>query len=166
MQNFDVKAVLSYMAVINWAGVWDDGIHNHLLYRNGDGKWLVTPTDFDQDFGTGNDDGSLNPRQLATASFYIGEQGNPNNGNGANLVKDAFFKTFKPEFNQRLLELDATVLKPDNVIKVLNDSMAAFSMKDWMADPATRACDAAARMDRIRQWAPARHAALLQQIRP
>lgn len=155
---FDVEAVLTYMAVRNWAGAWDDDIHNHHLYHRPDGKWIITPTDFDNEFGgaTGLD---ANANRTPTSSFYLGEKDNPENKLGWNAVKDSFFKAFRARFNQRLLNLNATVLAPANVLKLIDEGAAAFSLRDWSAAPG-HACDVNARIERVRSWARARGMAL------
>jgi len=161
-QNFHVDRMLSHLAVINWAGAWDDNMHNHFLYLT-EGKWLVTAWDYDQLFGGGAGI-DANALQSATASFYSGEEKDPNNKLGWNHVKDAFLKAYRNEFHQRLVQLSATVLAPDAVIRMVDDGVAAFSTVDWMQAPARKACDITARTEKIRRWAQERHAVLRQRL--
>src|SRR4029079_15279260 len=50
--NFDVPAMLNYMAIRNWSEPFDDLTQNHFLYkRPADAKWIVIPWDLDDEFG-------------------------------------------------------------------------------------------------------------------
>ena len=95
-ERFDLDLLSSYMAIINWAVPFDDMFQNHFLYqRVSDGKWLLFPWDLDQDFGEW---------KAANASFYMGELGDPDNRSGWwNYLKDAFLKSYRVEFEDRLL---------------------------------------------------------------
>jgi hypothetical protein len=166
-RTFDVAQVITYLAVRNWSGPWDDGYHNFMLYKRPDGKWTVIPLDHDLEFGVG----AGYTMVPATASFYIGEVGDPNNlRSGVHQLKDAFLKTFRAEFNRKLLELDQTLLAPANVTRIVNEGAAAFSLDDWRASGAARpdqtnCADPNTTFEAIRQWSRARHDHLLRTIR-
>jgi hypothetical protein len=165
--QFDVPQVLTYIAVRNWLGAWDDGYHNYFVYRPAGGKWQMLGTDHDGEMGllAGY---TMVP---ATASFYIGEAGDPNNlRSGVHLLKDAILKTYRTQFNQRLLELDRTVLSPAAAGKIVDDATALFSIADWSASMAAKpdqinCTDPAALMRSARQWVQARHDQLIKVIR-
>jgi hypothetical protein len=91
---------------------------------------VATSPRHDLDFGVG-----AGYRMVpAAASFYIGEMGDPNNlRSGVHQLKDAFFKTYRADFNKRLLELDKTLLAPANVTKIVTDGFASFGLEDWTA---------------------------------
>src|SRR5690606_3104131 len=72
--NFDMELLLNYLAIINWSVPFDDMFQNHFIYqRRSDGRWLLAPWDLDQNFGEWKG---------ASASIYMGEQGNPDNRSG------------------------------------------------------------------------------------
>ncbi len=166
---FDVPQVLTYIAVRNWAGTYDDAYHNYYLYRrNADSKWTMLGWDFDFEYG---------PRQTngARASFYYGELGVPDNHPdlGPSIFKDAFIKAYRAELDQRLRDLSKTVLQPDAVIKLADEAAKLFSMNDWKAAPVVArpasptvapVCDLGPRIETIKRWARDRHAFLIERL--
>jgi hypothetical protein len=136
-----------------------------MLYRRADGKWTVIPLDHDAELGG-------TTRMPATASFYVGEVGDPHTpATQVNWLKDSFMKTFRAELHARLGELDKTLLAPDNVGKLVNEFAARFSVADWAASSAAKptqsSCtDPAVNMETVRRWARARHDELLKLERP
>jgi hypothetical protein len=126
-ERFDMPRVLAYMAVINWAGPWDDFFQNHFLYRMVDGKWIFMPIDMDNMFG------GFNPME---SSFFIGQQGNRSNReNWWNYLKDAFLRAYRPEVIAKLRELDQTVLSPENVARLVDAAAAEYVLEEAMAAP-------------------------------
>jgi spore coat protein CotH len=163
-RTFDVPQVLTYLAIRNWLGPMDDGYHNYFLYRRATGKWWMVQWDYDLDMGG-------HPYRKPTQSFTIGELGNPDNNpakppdaGGANAIKDAFFKTYRSEFAARLKELDRTILDPANVIKTIDEAEKLLSPADQMQAPAPPACNYAARVEGMRNWARQRREALRAQF--
>ena len=72
--NFDLKALTNYMAVINWMVAWDDQYHNHYFYkRPGDGRWMMLPTDLDNVMG-----GSALPRRRLVLRGPMANRSNRN----------------------------------------------------------------------------------------
>jgi spore coat protein CotH len=160
--TFDVDQLLTVTAMRNFLGAWDDAYHNYQLYkRPADGKWLLLPQDFDQELG-----GDPNGRwptfaHPPSSSLYAGEAGNGSNRLPyINRIKDALFKSYRPEFERRLRELAAGVLAPDNVIRVIDEADARFSRADWRASPAVKECNVDARVQAARTWIRERHLAL------
>jgi hypothetical protein len=129
--HFDVAAVHNYMAIRNWLGAWDDVFQNHFLYRRTDGKWMILPTDLDNHFG-------FSPPSAIDASFFAGMQ----NGRSSyrdylwNYLKDSFLRAFRAEFIARLKELSATTLHPNNVLPLIDDALADYSLDEAKAAPA------------------------------
>ncbi len=115
--RFDLDLLLNYLAIINYAVPFDDMFQNHFLYqRLSDGKWIFMPWDLDLDFG-----GWLGP----DASLYMGEEGNSYNRSGWwNYMKDAFLKSYRPEFEERILLLNETLLHPDAVGPLVDQVLA------------------------------------------
>ncbi|MBM3845061.1 MAG: hypothetical protein FJ405_02085, partial [Verrucomicrobia bacterium] len=108
-QNFDIDSTLTYLAIINWMGPWDDTTQNHFIWQQRNGKWGMLPWDFDAMFGGGDNSPS-------TASIYMGENGDPNNNfRGPNWLKDSFFKAYREEYKRKLFLLNNTLLHPDNL---------------------------------------------------
>jgi hypothetical protein len=154
--NFDVDLVLAQIAIRNWAGTSDDMFQNHFLYRRPkDGKWVVVPYDLELEFG---DRGGVPP----TASFYIGEEGNPNNRSmWWNYLKDAFFKAYRAEYGKKLAELSTTILEPGNFAKVVDESATLFSVSDLMqAASKQMSCDVPGQVSKMKKWALDRDASL------
>ncbi len=152
LKYFDVDSMLTYRAVMNWLGPGDDFMQNFFVYRhlvNGEPKWLLMPYDFDFLFGGWFEQTRPDPldpkKSIGTGaarndvSFYIGEKGNPDARNGFwNYLTDAFLKTFRPEFDRRLLELAGVVaprdpkpgfkavLAPENVKRIVDESSVGY----------------------------------------
>jgi hypothetical protein len=158
---FDVAQMMSHWAVRNFAGVWDDGVHNFYLYkRSTDGKYEVLPQDFDLEYG-GDGGGFSRP---PTSSIFMGEEGTGSDPvGGSNALKSALMKAFRPEFRARLAELLAGVLSPANVMARLAEAQGDWDQKAWDESPAQGKCDVAARLEAARTWLAARYAYLAQQ---
>jgi hypothetical protein len=156
-RHFDVPQLLTHWAVRNFAGVWDDGVHNFYLYkRASDGKYEVLPQDFDLEFGGHG--------QPPTTSIYAGEEGAGEDPvGGINWLKSALIKAFRTELRARLAELLGTVLSEKNVLEHLNQALAAWDQKAWDESPAMARCDATARVASARAWLTTRYAYLAQQ---
>jgi hypothetical protein len=148
--HFDVEAVLSYMAVMNWGVPFDDMFQNHYLFqRVSDGRWAMAPWDLDRDFGGWKG---------ASASIHMGEQGDPDNRSGWwNRIKDSFLRVYRAEYEARLFALNQTVLHPDNVVPLVDDNEAAWSLAEVGGTPAGPACDFTAGAQAFRDFARARH---------
>ncbi|HXU79797.1 MAG TPA: CotH kinase family protein, partial [Polyangia bacterium] len=107
--NFDLPALTTYIAVINWMVAWDDQYHNHYLYLRPDGRWIMLPTDMDNVMGGA-------PPSLSDASFFTGQYNVRSNRNDYwSYLKDAFLRAYRQEFMARVVELDQTVLAPEQV---------------------------------------------------
>ncbi len=118
---FDIEAMLTYMAVENWACPWDDTTQNHFLWRRSSGKWGMLPWDCDAWFGRGDN-------TPASSSIYMGEVGDPNNNfRGPNFVKDGFIKVFREEYEARLYLLNNTLLHPENISAMGFGSIRSFA---------------------------------------
>ena len=149
-ENFDVDAVLAYMAVINWAVPFDDMFQNHyLVQRRSDGRWLMAPWDLDQDFGTWKG---------ASASIYMGEEGDPDNRSGWwNRVKDSFFQVYRDEYDATLFALSETVLHPDAVSARVDAVEASWSLAEASAAPAGLECSFPDKAESFRSFARDRY---------
>lgn len=88
--QWDVLRAFDYYATAEWAGIWDDDVHNYFYYRNEAGRWMILPWDFDRVF-----DG----RNLRSHVFEI-------------TIKSAF----PAAFEERLYQLNNTVLHQHNLI--------------------------------------------------
>jgi hypothetical protein len=132
--NFDMAALTTYIAVINWMVAWDDQYHNHYLYKRPDGRWMMLPTDMD------NMMGGAAP-STADASFFAGQWNVRSNRNDYwNQLKDAFLRAYRAEFIARVKELDRTVLAPDAVAALAEQLTASFQLEEAMASPAGMSC--------------------------
>jgi hypothetical protein len=131
-ERFDLEALLTEQAIMNWAVPFDDMFQNHFLYRRRDGKWLVMPWDLDLVFGSWNG---------AQASLYVGEEGDPDNRSGWwNLLKDGFIKSYRPELAARMRALVDGPLSPEVVGPMIDAWTATASLAEAQASPAGIPC--------------------------
>eukprot|EP01114_Cavostelium_apophysatum_P005296 TRINITY_DN1610_c0_g1_i1.p1 TRINITY_DN1610_c0_g1~~TRINITY_DN1610_c0_g1_i1.p1 ORF type:complete len:1083 (-),score=286.17 TRINITY_DN1610_c0_g1_i1:32-3280(-) len=134
-ENFDVNLMLNYISLMSWAGSWDDLLGNHMLYqRTTDGKWTMTPWDMDSFFGLAEP--CLNK---PNCSIFLGEAGAPvgiyQKPGGRNILKDAFIKTFRTEYTQRIGHLASTVLSVENVNAAFDAAYAEINVPEFQAVP-------------------------------
>jgi hypothetical protein len=169
-QNLDVETMLNYVAIRNWSEPWDDEFHNHYLYRNSAGRWTVLPWDVDREFGEAF---SWN----AQRSFYLGEQGNPqNNGGDWNRLKDAFLRAYRLELNARIQYLstyDASspdpkkgILSPTRFRAAVAEAAATFDKTDWAASPVSNLCNFDTEKAALETFGDNRYAALADGLCP
>ena len=167
-QNFDIEAMLNYIAIRNWAEPWDDIFHNQFLYRNASGRWSFIPWDLDREFGE-------NFGWDAPKSFFLGERGDPDNRNGDwNRIKDAFIRAYRTELVARLQELATYdpssfdpkrgVLAPERFKPIVDLAAAGFDQTDWNASPVTNLCDFTTEKNSLKTFGDERHSALLDLI--
>lgn len=156
-ERFDIDLLLNYIAIINWSVPFDDMFQNHYLYqRLSDGKWFLIPWDLDRNFGEW---------QGPNSSVYMGELGNPDNrSNWANFLKDAFLKSFRDEFDERLLLLSTTVLHPDNVARLVDEVTAQANPTEAAQAPGGVACSFPGRAASFKSFAVARHSYVLRTV--
>jgi hypothetical protein len=159
--HFDVAQLINHWVVRNFAGAWDDGVHNFYLYkRASDGKFEVLPQDFDLEFG-GDGGGFSKP---PTASIYLGEEGiGLDPVGGSNALKSALIKAYRDEFRARFVALLKTVLAPANVMAKLAEIEASWDQQAWDESPAQGKCDVTVRLAAARTWLQSRYASLSQQ---
>jgi hypothetical protein len=190
-QYWDVPQLLKTYAIRNWCGVWDDAFHNVFPYRRADGKWLLVQQDFEWDFGLGSfgEQPGLSPFR-ADETFYIGAyQGSAIgqtceldassgrragcNNLGFSRLKDTFIQNFRSEYDATLRELAQTVLEPNSVSALIEQSAAQFNQTDWNAAPATKSfcgmggaqpCSFVDEVNAMKQWANDRNATLRQRL--
>ena len=117
LENWDMNALMDYIAVRNWMGTWDDTVHNFYFWRRADGRWGMLPWDFDNDMQS----------SYVNKSIYIGEAGNSNTSHGTHPIKDAFFKAFREEYKEHLYHLNNTLLTPDNLKRIGLGSYATYA---------------------------------------
>jgi len=156
-ERFDLELLLNYIAIMNWSVPFDDMFQNHFLYqRLSDGKWILMPWDLDLNFGGWKG---------ATASLYMGEQGNPDNRSGWwNYWKDAFLKSYRPEFEARLLELNETVLHPTNVKALVDLVLSEANPTEAAQAPAGVACSFSGDASTFKNFADQRYQVVRQQL--
>ncbi len=117
-EHFDVDKMLTYIAVLNWMGPWDDSTQNHFLWQQANGKWCMLPWDLD----------ALMAGDKVSNSIYNGEVNDPsNNFRGPNYIKDSFIKAFRPELKERFHLLIHTLLHPDSIAAMGYSSYRSFA---------------------------------------
>ena len=115
--NWDIESLMSYIAVRNWMGTWDDTVHNFYIWRRADGRWALLPWDFDSDMQSG----------FTTKSIFIGKAGNANTTHGTHTIKDAFFNAFSTEYKEHLYYLNNTLLTPESLGRMGLTSYTSFA---------------------------------------
>ncbi|MGE5788714.1 MAG: CotH kinase family protein [Myxococcales bacterium] len=153
-QNFDVAELITQYAIRNWAGTWDDGVHNYLPYqRSTDKKWGIFPHDFDCDFGGDPVDcGDWGIFYNApTLSFYHPETGDGVVSGAPSQLKIQLIKAYRAEFASKVEELGETMFSEQNVDKLLEQVLSGFDRTAWEEAPA-RYCDLDARIAEAKQW--------------
>src|SRR6185503_13016819 len=100
--TFDVDATLTYMAIRDWSGPFDNATHNHFLWRRHDGRWGMLAWDLDSEFD--------NPPQTIFWDEQVLAQ--PDTLRGPHWIKDSFYKAFREEYKQKLWLLNNTLLHP------------------------------------------------------
>lgn len=166
-KHFDVDQMITMNVIRNWAGVWDDGVHNYYVYKRlRDGKHMMLPQDFDLDWGGNpNDPGfDRNFAQKSTDTFYLGVlAGNYFPAGKVNFLKSRLIWAYQEKFDARLREMSNTLLSLENIMKTLDESLAEFSVEDWNSSPTTNTtCNFNERLDYARKWIRERAAYLPQ----
>ncbi|MBI4604505.1 MAG: lamin tail domain-containing protein [Planctomycetes bacterium] len=156
-ERFDLDLLLDYVAIMNWSVPFDDMFQNHFLYqRLSDGKWLIFPWDLDQNFGEW---------KPANASLYMGEQGDPDNRSGWwNYVKDSLLKSYRPEYEDRLLLLNNTILHPDNIARLVDEVTAVADPAEAAKAPAGVSCSFPGRATSFKAFAVTRYNLVNQKL--
>jgi len=97
---------------------------------------------------------------LADASFFTGQYNVRSNRNDYwNQLKDAFLRAYRDEFIARLVELDQTVLAPEQVSALVDQLTAPYRADEAMLSPAGVSCGMAAEaVQRLKDFAYARSA--------
>ena len=144
--RFDLQALLDEQALMNWSVPFDDMFQNHFLYHRRDGKWIVMPWDLDLNFGSWKG---------ASASLWIGEQGDVDNRSGWwNYLKDGFIKAYRPELGARMRELANTgVLSPASIATIVDEWTATANAAEAAAAPTGLGCSFPSRAASFKQFA-------------
>jgi spore coat protein CotH len=155
-KTFDVPALLTYMAIRNFAIPKDDLADDYYVYRKPDGKWMLWPWDLDKEWG-GRTDAASGGTDYANVSFNIGETGDRNNyEGGTNELKDGVIKAYRSEIYARMKELVKGPLSAENIGKAVDELYAGYDPEDAMAAPAGVQCTRDEVASRIKRFAEAR----------
>lgn len=161
-QHFDIAQLITQYAIRNWAGTWDDGVHNYLPYqRTTDKKWAIFPHDFDCDFGgdpVDCGDWGIFYNQ-PTLSFYHPETGDGVVSGAPSQLKIQLIRAYRAEFASKVLELGETTFSEPNIDRLLEQVLSGFDRAAWSEAP-TRYCDLDARIAEAKQWLKDRRAFL------
>lgn len=156
--HFDVEALLDHLAIMNWAVPFDDMFQNHFLYQRRDGRWILMPWDLDLDFGGWKG---------ASASLWIGEEGDPDNRSGWwNHLKDAFIKAYRPELGARMRAMVDGPLAPAAVAALVDAWTATADQAEAAAAPVGLRCSFPNRAASWKQFAVDRQAVVRSRITP
>lgn len=151
--NFDLPLLLDEQAIMNWAVPFDDMFQNHFLYHRRDGKWVLMPWDLDLNFGSWKG---------ASASLWIGEQGDPDNRSGWwNYLKDGFIKAYRTELGARMRALaDGGLLAPAAIAALVDQVTATANPAEAAMSPVGLGCSFPARAASFKQFAVDRQAVI------
>ncbi len=156
--HFDVDATLKYYAVQQWGAPWDDNAKNYNLYKHPDGgAFSITSWDADRMFGVAHcpsDDDCA----AADSALHCGA------GVVCNRWKRAFLDVFGGTFDARLKELNETLLHPDNVARIVDESLARYDVHEAEQMLNTPACDAQAEAEAMKRFARRRYLAVRKQL--
>ncbi len=163
-KNFDLQLLNDYIAIINWAVPFDDMFQNHFFYRRtSDEKWFMVPWDLDRDFGEFRAERNRGP----DSTLYFGEAGDPDNRSGWwNYVKDSYLKTYRSEYDERLLELSQTVLTPENMDLFLNRVLAEANPAEANQAATRLSCNVTSDANVMRNFARRRQQVVFDRIPP
>ena len=101
--QWDLPKTFTHQAMINWGGVWDDTIHNYLLWHQRDGRWAWLPWDFDDMFdarGTGD-------------SIFDGAP-----FGGVNYFRQSLMASVRADYAAKAWEVNNTILDPENLAQL------------------------------------------------
>jgi hypothetical protein len=122
----DVNLLLSYVALQNWAGAYDDTLHNWFVYeRLVDRRLVWAPWDADDLYGQFGSN---------VTSIFQGQQGFSSGIYNNNVMKNAFIGCFKADLVQRYKLLHQTVLSAANTGALLDKIIAQVDENDFAAD--------------------------------
>lgn len=145
-KNFDLGLTLSYLALRNWAGPWDDIYQNYFLYRNpATAKWIITPWDLDRQFA----------QAMPSDSLFLGEEGASTRA--PNLFKDTILGAFRNEYWARVKELNGDLLLPEKLAAILHEHFNSADFAEAQLSPHGLACDAQKALSDMLAWTAARH---------
>lgn len=101
--QWDLPKTFTHQTLVNWGGVWDDTVHNYLLWHQGDGRWAMLPWDFDDMFDarTGND------------SIFDGAP-----FGGINYFRQGLMTSVREDFRRKAWEVNNTILDPENLAQL------------------------------------------------
>ncbi len=173
-ERFDVEALVTYVAIRNWSGAWDDHFHNFFLYRRSDGKWMMTPWDLDEEFG-------LFAKLISPifnkpeGTFYVGSRAAAAAPNADvmrdardqplwNGLKDAVLVALRAEFNAKVTALAAKELSAEAIGRLADEAGAIFKVADardaasWKSAGSGGFCNVGARVAAIKEYATKRNA--------
>jgi hypothetical protein len=166
--NFDVDLVLRYIAVINWAGAWDDDYHNYLLYRRTGGKWMMMSSDLNWTllFPTVDVATNVTTFNHADKSLYLGLEGDPDNWrNRWHYLKDAFLRVYRTEYDDTLRKIGPMALAPQVVSPIVDEATQAFEASEAKNALSAGTCDdAVAEGAQIKMNVATRYAVLRQRL--
>lgn len=150
-QKLDLNFMLSFHALINWAGTWDNTFQNQwYLYREEDKKWFQAVWDADRLFGEARG---------PTTNLYAGDMSYE-----AHYLRNNIVQYMKPELNSRFRLLQATVLSDAVLTPLLESIIAEFNITEANLSPGGFGQDWNTCTSTIRGYMPLRRSYVNQQI--
>jgi hypothetical protein len=163
--RFDVDATLKYYAVQQWGVPWDDNGKNYNLYklpaqsvRPGGGAFTITSWDVDRMFGVAH---CPSDEECADADGSLYCQGE---STVCNRWKRAFLEALRPEFDAKLRELNETLLLPDNIRRIVDETLARYDVVEANQMLNTPSCEATVAADEMKRFADRRYRAVRMQL--
>jgi len=163
--RFDVDATLKYYAVQQWGVPWDDNGKNYNLYqlpaqstRPGSGAFTITSWDVDRMFGVAHCPSHSECADADTSLYCGGESAS------CNRWKRAFLEALRPEFDAKLRELNETLLLPENIKRIVDETLARYDVTEAAQMLNSPSCEADVAAEEMKRFADRRYLAVRKQL--
>jgi hypothetical protein len=158
-ERFDVDATLKYYAVQQWGAPWDDNGKNYNIYKQpAGGAFSITSWDVDRMFGVAHCPSDAECT-VADSTLYCGPDAPL-----CNRWKRAFVEAMRPEFDAKLKELNETLLQPDNIRRLVDETLARYDVAEAGQMLNTPSCEAALAADEMKRFADRRYQSVRKQL--
>jgi hypothetical protein len=133
--NWDIDAMVTSMALLQWMSIWDDAAQNHFFWRRDNGLWNRLGWDYDGVMstasagggGAGGGGGGVAMGGTTNQTIFGGEAGATVVFDGTNWWMDTFYKCFREEYKKKLWELNNSFFDPTNLTSMGLTTAATFA---------------------------------------
>lgn len=124
--NWDIDEIVTSTALLEWMSIWDDACQNQFYWKRANGKWGRLGWDYDGVMGIPYGPPGMNTG-ATNQTIYGGEYGATTVFDGVQWWKDTFYKTFRPEYQKKLWELNNSFCDPTNLTALGLTTAATFA---------------------------------------